>query len=130
MHLFWVDYSKLCSVGVIVVATSNRIPDELYQGGLNRHRFLPFIDLLRLRVDVLYLDSPTDYRLDELKGYPSGSSLLVQQLVMKWIMPLYAIKLVRMPYALHSQLKVARWLSQVRHKGLHDLNLPICVQLI
>lgn len=63
-------FEALFSAGVIVVATSNRIPDELYQGGLNRHRFLPFIDLLKTRVDVLYLDSPTDYRLDRLKGYP------------------------------------------------------------
>src|SRR5690606_17977227 len=49
-------------------ATSNRVPEALYEGGLNRQLFLPFIDLLRQRLDVIALDGPTDYRLERLKG--------------------------------------------------------------
>lgn len=63
-------FSQLFALGVVVVATSNRAPDGLYEGGLNRHRFLPFIDLVKARMDVLHLDSATDYRLDRIKGLP------------------------------------------------------------
>ncbi len=57
--------------GVTVVATSNRAPPELYKEGLNREHFLPFIDLIHERLDVLPLNGPFDYRLDRLAGIAS-----------------------------------------------------------
>jgi cell division protein ZapE len=53
---------------VTVVTTSNRPPRDLYQDGLNRSLFLPFIDLVEAKLDVLPLNGPVDYRLDRLDG--------------------------------------------------------------
>lgn len=63
-------FTKLFELGVVVVATSNIAPDDLYAGGLNRQRLLPFIDLVKHRMDVVHLDSNTDYRLDRMQGLP------------------------------------------------------------
>jgi cell division protein ZapE len=52
--------------GVTMVATSNRPPRDLYKDGLQRESFLPFIDLIEARMDVLPLNGPVDYRLDRL----------------------------------------------------------------
>jgi len=49
--------------GVILVASSNTVPDELYRHGLQRASFIPAIELIRERMDILKLDGPTDYRL-------------------------------------------------------------------
>ncbi len=59
-------FTGLLDKRVTVVTTSNRAPDDLYKDGLNRQLFLPFIDLVKDRLDVLTLDGPTDYRLDRL----------------------------------------------------------------
>ena len=52
----------------MIVATSNRMPDDLYKDGLNRALFLPFIALLKEKLVVYELASPTDYRQDRLRG--------------------------------------------------------------
>ncbi len=64
-------FTALLEAGIIVVATSNRHPRDLYKDGLNRELFLPFIDLMCSRLDVIALDGPTDYRLDRMGGMPT-----------------------------------------------------------
>ena len=59
-------FEGLFDEGVVVVATSNRQPDDLYAGGLQRDRFLPFIEILKGRIDILELEAERDYRRDRL----------------------------------------------------------------
>ncbi|MCA8881692.1 MAG: AFG1 family ATPase [Rhodobacteraceae bacterium] len=61
-------FERLFAAGVVVVTTSNRHPDELYKNGLNRQLFLPFIAMIKERLVVQELTSPTDYRQDRLAG--------------------------------------------------------------
>lgn len=61
-------FEKLFAAGVVIVTTSNRPPEGLYENGLNREVFLPFIDLLRDHLVVRPLESPTDYRQHRLAG--------------------------------------------------------------
>lgn len=63
-------FRALFQRGVVLVATSNVEPDNLYRDGLNRQLFLPFVDLLKSHVDVVNLDARTDYRLEKLNRLP------------------------------------------------------------
>jgi cell division protein ZapE len=55
---------------VVVVATSNVAPDELYQDGLNRALFVPFIGLMERYMEVVELAARADFRLEKLAGQP------------------------------------------------------------
>jgi cell division protein ZapE len=61
-------FEKLFAAGIVIVTTSNRAPDELYKDGLNRVLFLPFIAMLEEKLQIVELESPTDYRQHRLAG--------------------------------------------------------------
>lgn len=61
-------FELLFARGVTIVTTSNRVPDDLYKDGLQRERFVPFIELIKDRLTVFELVSETDYRQNRLTG--------------------------------------------------------------
>lgn len=63
-------FEKLFARGLVLVATSNVPPSELYKDGLNRALFLPFIRMLEDKLDIVKLDSRTDFRMEKLTGVP------------------------------------------------------------
>jgi cell division protein ZapE len=63
-------FKHLFALGVVVVATSNVAPDQLYEDGLNRALFLPFISLIEEQMTVVRLAARTDFRLEKLAGAP------------------------------------------------------------
>jgi len=65
-------FARTMDRGVVYCMTSNYHPDELYQGGLKREDFLPVIELLKQRLDVIRVDGEVDYRkraLQQVKVY-------------------------------------------------------------
>jgi cell division protein ZapE len=61
-------FARLFELGVVVVATSNVAPSELYKDGLNRALFLPFITMIERHMEVIELKARTDFRLEKLAG--------------------------------------------------------------
>lgn len=67
-------FEALFARGVVVVATSNTAPDDLFRGKPGRDAFLPFIALIKGRVEVLHLQSQGDYRRERIRGLPTWHS--------------------------------------------------------
>ena len=64
-------FTRLFELGIVVLATSNLAPGELYKDGLNRGLFLPFIALLQRHCEIFRLDARIDFRLEKLTGMPT-----------------------------------------------------------
>ncbi|MBL6080497.1 AFG1 family ATPase [Belnapia sp. T18] len=67
-------FEALFARGVVVVATSNTAPDDLFKGRPGRDAFLPFIALIKKRLNVLHLEAQQDYRRERIRGLPSWHS--------------------------------------------------------
>ena len=63
-------FTRLFERGIVMVATSNVAPDELYKDGLNRALFVPFIQMLAEHMDIVRLEARADFRLEKLAGMP------------------------------------------------------------
>ena len=63
-------FGQLFDRNVVVVATSNRKPSDLYLNGINRQLFVPFIKRLEEELDVIELKAARDFRLDRLTAAP------------------------------------------------------------
>ena len=61
-------FQQLFAGNVVMVATSNTAPRDLYRDGLNRQLFTPFIKLIEERMETHELESAKDYRLEKLQG--------------------------------------------------------------
>jgi cell division protein ZapE len=63
-------FSALFANDVVLVATSNVAPNDLYRDGLNRALFLPFVAVLKEHAEIFALDAGRDYRQEQLNGVP------------------------------------------------------------
>ncbi|MBL0374082.1 AFG1 family ATPase [Rhizobium sp. KVB221] len=89
-------FTELFRLGSILVATSNVEPDNLYLDGLNRQLFLPFVSLLKDNVDVVSLDTETDYRMEKTKSLPV------------WLVPINGVNDTRIEAAWHEVTQGAK----------------------
>lgn len=65
LSMLWRNHNHKSSIGMVLVATSNRAPDSLYEGGLNRTMFVPFIRTLKDNMDVVEMSGRRDYRREK-----------------------------------------------------------------
>lgn len=62
-------FQALFEQGIIIILTSNRHPDDLYKGGLQRDKFTPFVEFIKQNMNILHLDSETDYRKIDISEF-------------------------------------------------------------
>jgi cell division protein ZapE len=99
-------FTELFRLGAVLIATSNVAPDDLYPDGLNRQLFLPFVDLLKHHVDIVSLDTPTDYRLEKTRSLPV------------WLVPIDGLNDTRIEQAWHELTQGAKSRSEaIEMKG-------------
>ena len=79
-------FTRLYQLGTVIVSTSNRHPDELYQGGITSDLFLSFIDRLKQSTDIIALNAAKDYRLTHAPAHvvyhtpiQAGTAALLQR---------------------------------------------------
>ena len=61
-------FEAMFAEGVVLVATSNRPPGDLYKDGINRQLFVPFIEMIEQRLEVVEVGGARDHRLERLRG--------------------------------------------------------------
>ncbi len=61
-------FEQLLGRGVVIVATSNTPPERLYEDGLNRQLFLPFIAMIEQRLEIVELNGPLDFRRQRMSS--------------------------------------------------------------
>lgn len=115
-------FRGLFSLGVVVVATSNALPMDLYKNGLNRQLFLPFIDEIEDRLDVIELASARDFRLAKLSGHrlyfsPNDSEARAE-LNVHWK------RLTGLPHGSHSEMEVKGRVINVPEAGMGAARFP------
>jgi cell division protein ZapE len=64
-------FTRLFELGVVMVATSNLAPGNLYKDGLNRALFVSFVAMLERHCEVIWLEARIDFRLEKLTGVPT-----------------------------------------------------------
>lgn len=72
-------FETLFDEGIVMIATGNRPPEDLYKNGLQRFNFLPFIPMLKEHCEVLDMDSVVDYRMLDHKplDLPGGEAAFI-----------------------------------------------------
>jgi cell division protein ZapE len=104
-------FTELFRLGAVLITTSNVDPDDLYRDGLNRQLFLPFVELLKQYVDVVSLDTPTDYRLEKTRSLPV------------WLTPLNGVNDARIEQIWHELTAGAK--SRPEHVDMKGRQIPV-----